>query len=121
MVAWEDKEASPPGSNSDVDRVMRYGVVIIGGSAEAGEGGGDDEDVPGGGDGKGSRRGGEGLRYVRVRLTPGKVDNLLSTQVCVCLCDWPFWRDMQQSAMVCRVGCHEEEGLSVVSTDRRIQ
>lgn len=75
VVAWEDKGES----SSDEDNtssVMRYGVVIIGGSVEAGDEGDDDETVPG--DGSNGR---EGLRYVRVKLTPGKVDTLLSTQV----------------------------------------
>lgn len=60
---------------------MRYGVVINGGSAEAGEAGADDEDLPA--DGRGSGRVGQGLlRRVRVKLTPGRIDTMLSTQVC---------------------------------------
>lgn len=83
VIAWEDKDASSlPPNSSDNGRsagvILRYGVVVVGGSVEAGEGGGDDDDVPGG-DRKGP--GGEGLRYVRVKLTPGRVDTLLSTQV----------------------------------------
>lgn len=69
VIAWEDKGTTfiLPGNAVSV---MRYGVVIIGGSAEAAEGGGDGEDGPG-----------EGLRPVRVKMTPGRVDTLLSTQV----------------------------------------
>lgn len=102
VIAWEDKSGGgnsnspasslyaskePPnaitttstGSGGGGSVVLRYGVVVTGGSTEAGEGGGDDDDVPG--DQRGSGRVGQGLRHVRVKLTPGKVDTLLSTQV----------------------------------------
>lgn len=99
MIAWEDKSGGgnsnspasslyastePPNATTTTSGgggavVLRYGVVVIGGSAEAGEGGGDDDDVPG--DQRGSGRVGQGLRHVRVKLTPGRVDTLLSTQV----------------------------------------
>lgn len=81
VVAWEDKDATPPGPNGAVGRVMRYGIVIIGGSAEAGECGVVDQDVPEEVDGGGSGRAEEGLSYVRVRLTPCRVDTLMSTKV----------------------------------------
>ena len=71
---------SPSGTRNAAASVMRYGVVITVGSAEAGEAGADDEDFPA--DGKGSGRVGPGLRHVRVKLTPGRIDTMLSTQVC---------------------------------------
>lgn len=59
---------------------MRYGIVIIRG---AGEGGGDEDDTVGlgGADALGPGRSGEGLRYLRVKTNPGRVETLLSTQV----------------------------------------
>lgn len=100
VIAWEDKSDGgnstspasslyastvPPNATTTTSSgggavVLRYGVVVIGGSAEAGEGGAEDDDVPG--DQRGSGRVGQGLRHVRVKLTPGRVDTLLSTQVC---------------------------------------
>lgn len=73
---------------------MRYGVVITGGSAEAGEAWADDEDFPP--DARGSGRVGQGLRHVRVKLTPGRIDTMLSTQVSyyrsyVPVCIIPIW------------------------------
>lgn len=112
VVAWEDKDASSlsasayspntatspscsgSGSSSS-NSVLRYGVVVAagGGAGEAGgggegAGGGDEEDFDGGGGGgggRGSGRVGGGLRHVRVKLTPGRVDTLLSSQVCACV------------------------------------
>lgn len=95
MVAWEDKGASSLSPSSSIagtapsggKGVLRYGVVVVagGGAAEAGGGaggegaaGGDDEDF--GGE-RGSGRVGGGLRHVKVKLTPGRVDTLLSSQV----------------------------------------
>ena len=79
VIAWEDKQTSASGSGSS--GVMRYGVVIMGGSSEGGEGAGDDDEYAGDGRGSGRVGGGSGLRHVRVKLTPGRVDNLLSSQV----------------------------------------
>lgn len=78
VIAWEDKNSSAS------QGVMRYGIIIMG-SSKAGETGGDDEESPG--DSRGSGRvtggGGSGLRHVRVKLTPGRVETLLSSQVSV--------------------------------------
>lgn len=88
MVAWEDKDASSPSASpaNSSNSVLRYGVVVIagGGGAEGGgggegAGGGDDEDFDGG---RASGRVGGGLRRLKVKLTPGRVDTLLSSQVC---------------------------------------
>lgn len=53
------------------------------GSSKAGETGGDEEESPG--DTRGSGRvvggGSSGLRHVRVKLTPSRVETLLSSQV----------------------------------------
>lgn len=85
VIAWEDKKSSHASADSAAtDSVMRYGIVIMGGSAEAGEGAGEDEDAAS--DGRGPVRIGEGLRHVRVKLTPGRVDTLLSTQVSIVPC-----------------------------------
>lgn len=81
VVAWEDKDATPSGPNGAVGRVMRYGIVIIGGSAEAGEGGVVDQDVPEVVGGGRFGRTEEGLGYMRVKLTPCRVDTLMSTKV----------------------------------------
>ena len=88
VVAWEDKDASSPSASpaNSGNSVLRYGVVVIagGGGAEGGgggegAGGGDDEDFDGG---RASGRVGGGLRRLKVKLTPGRVDTLLSSQVC---------------------------------------
>lgn len=125
VIAWEDKDGSnvsTPSSGAAVGSILRYGVVVVsgGGSAETGDGGGDDDDVPG--DGRGSGRVGEGLRHVRVKLTPGRVDTLLSSQVCAFL-DSRERRGERLGSARCVVCCGGKRTIfwisCIASTDNR--
>ncbi len=99
VIAWEDKATATttttPSRNGNT-AVWRYGVVVTGGGegdliGNEGLEGDDTLTLTSADGGRGSGRvcvgqgEGKGLRHVRVKLTPGKVDTLLSSQVCAAM------------------------------------